>query len=513
MTNIPNVLSIAGTDPTGGAGMHADLKSVAAARGYGMAVVTALVAQNTQGVREIHVPEMSFLRAQLDAVSDDVRIDALKIGMLGSVAIIDTVAAWLDETKLTIPIVLDPVMVATSGDRLLEPAAEDRLKQFISHATVITPNIPELAIIADATQPQSWEQACDLAVQVATRFDVAVIVKGGHLSGGEAGNAVATSQGVVAEFSLPRINTKNTHGTGCSLSAALATRLAAGDDLSTALSWASQWLHHSLITADQLQVGNGHGPVHHFSRLWALADAADTRPDQHLISRSLRGDHTVTPVIPRIKAAGPHTQLLWEQTALAWQQISELKFINQLAAGTLTSSDFTFYQDQDAQYLREYSRALAQLSAKAPQPEAQIAWAKGAADCLVVESALHQEWLGADYHSDGPSPVTSAYTDFLNSTISLSDYVVGAAAVLPCYWLYAEIGEELAQHNHPEHPYHQWLSMYGSPEFRSATETAIDHVEQAFAQATDVQRDKAQTAYLAACAHEVAFFDQAHRRG
>lgn len=516
MSNIPNILSIAGTDPTGGAGIQADLKSIAAARGYGMCVVTALVAQNTQGVREIHVPDMGFLRAQLDAVSQDVRIDAIKIGMLGTVEIINTVAQWLDDNEnilATVPVVLDPVMVATSGDRLLDRAAEKQLRAFLSRATVITPNIPELALLGDCEKPQSWEQACQVAIDVAARFDVIVIVKAGHLTGSEAGNAVATKDGIVAQYSATRIDTPNTHGTGCSLSAALATRLAAGEEVTTALGWVSRWLHHSIATSGQLQVGQGHGPVHHFSQMWALADAADTRPSQQLVNRSLSGNHNAKTVVPHIAPAGPHTQELWELTALSWQRIIELPFITQLKAGTLNASDFTFYQDQDAQYLQQYSRALAQLSTKAPDTAAQIAWAQGATECLVVESALHNEWLGTDYHSEGSSPITSAYTDFLNATIALNDYVVGAAAVLPCYWLYAEVGEELAKHNHPAHPYHAWLSMYGSKEFRQATQDAITRVEQALASAPASQRKQAQTAYLTACAHEVGFFDQAHRRG
>lgn len=175
---IPRVLSIAGTDPTGGAGVQADLKSIAANGGYGMAVVTALVAQNTQGVRSIHVPPMSFLREQLDAVSDDVRIDALKIGMLGTVDIIATVADWLAQHRPPV-LVLDPVMVATSGDRLLDAAAEDALRALLHQADLITPNMPELAVLADAAEASDWPQVLQQAQQVASRYQVHVLAKGG----------------------------------------------------------------------------------------------------------------------------------------------------------------------------------------------------------------------------------------------------------------------------------------------------------------------------------------------
>ena len=146
MDTIPRVLSIAGTDPTGGAGVQADLKSIGAAGGYGMAVVTALVAQNTQGVREIHTPPQSFLDAQLQSVFDDVQVDAIKIGMLGDVETTETVANWL--LRVGVPVVvLDPVMVATSGDRMLSEEAEQAVRELTRLATVVTPNLPELAML------------------------------------------------------------------------------------------------------------------------------------------------------------------------------------------------------------------------------------------------------------------------------------------------------------------------------------------------------------------------------
>ena len=147
-TSIPRVLSIAGTDPTGGAGIQADLKSIAANGGYGMAVVTALVAQNTMGVRSVHLPPASFLIEQLDAVSDDVEIDAVKIGMLANAEIIDTVRGWLGRVRPPL-VVLDPVMVATSGDRLLDVEAEVAMRSLLSQVDLVTPNIPELAVLAE----------------------------------------------------------------------------------------------------------------------------------------------------------------------------------------------------------------------------------------------------------------------------------------------------------------------------------------------------------------------------
>lgn len=292
--SIPNVLSIAGTDPTGGAGIQADLKSFAAHRGYGMCVVTALVAQNTQGVREIHLPPVSFLRAQLDAVSEDVALDAIKIGMLGTEEIITTVAQWLDALERSdvggrgddggddddgaLPVlVLDPVMVATSGDRLLDAAAESALISFLHRADLITPNVPELALLAGAEPATDPTGLISQARTVADAHQVVVLAKGGHLDDASAQEQVVDTlvyplhEGVRAEeeqFLSPRIHTQNTHGTGCSVSAALATLAAHGHSWSSALPVVKDWMTAALEDSELLDVGQGHGPIQHFAQLW-----------------------------------------------------------------------------------------------------------------------------------------------------------------------------------------------------------------------------------------------------
>jgi hydroxymethylpyrimidine/phosphomethylpyrimidine kinase len=263
---IPNILSIAGTDPTGGAGIQADLKSISANGGYGMCAITALVAQNTQGIREVFYPPASFLRSQLDAVSDDVRIDAIKIGMLGSLDVIQTVSEWLDGQ--TAPVVLDPVMVATSGDRLLDQVAERALIQLARRVQILTPNVPELAVLAGGEPAVDSAASFTQAARVAQTTGALVIAKGGHLSGVEVVDALVAADGVVMRSSHPRISTKNTHGTGCSLSSALATRYALTGSWEQALIEASDWLAGAIAYADELQVGHGHGPVHHFAQLW-----------------------------------------------------------------------------------------------------------------------------------------------------------------------------------------------------------------------------------------------------
>lgn len=510
---IPNILSIAGTDPTGGAGIQADLKSISAAGGYGMCVVTALVAQNTHGVRSIHVPPQDFLKEQLDAVFDDVEVDAVKIGMLGDVDTTKTVSDYLAAHPVPI-VVVDPVMVATSGDRLLTEDAEDAMRQFVrDHASVVTPNIPELAVLAGTTPAETFDEALEQGRDYAKAADVSVVVKGGHLKEGYASNALVTPDGNVEVAHVPRVDTKNTHGTGCSLSSALAARLAI--DADNALSWTSSWLHEAIAHADELNVGTGHGPVDHFHRSRRLAAAASTQPWK-LIDDWTNPTDPSSPVIePKIPAAGPFTRELWEKAARAvWPQTLELPFIRALRDGTLPEEQFAFYLVQDAYYLREYARTLATVSAKAPDAEDQVWWSQSATASIEAESDLHRSWIAQnDIEADTPpSPVTLGYVNMLTSTAALRDYVVGATAVLPCFWLYAEVGLHLAESNHPDHPYNAWLSMYGGEDFTDAVRMALQSVEKALSGASEKQRADAEEAFMHACYYEREFFDQASRR-
>lgn len=506
----PNILSIAGTDPTGGAGIQADLKSIAAAGGYGMCVVTSLVAQNTQGVREIHTPPQEFLKAQLDAVFDDVQVDAVKIGMLGDAETTKTVSDFLKANSVPV-VVVDPVMVATSGDRLLTEDAEDALREFVrEHASVVTPNIPELAVLADTQPAQTLEEAMEQGLSYAKAAGVNVVVKGGHLREGMASNALVTPEGGIQIAEVPRVDTKNTHGTGCSLSSAFAARMAIDPD--TALAWTSSWLHEAIAHADELNVGTGHGPVDHFHRPRRLAAAGSTQPWK------LLDDWTAPPTSPvlepKIEAAGPFTRDLWEKAAAkVWPETLDLPFIRALRDGTLPQEQFSLYQVQDAYYLREYSRALASLSVKAPDAEDQVWWAQSATAAIEAESELHRAWISAhDVDADTPpSPVTLSYVNMLKSEASLSDYAVGAAAVLPCFWLYAEVGLHLAENNHADHPYNAWLSMYGGDDFIDGVRIALQSVEKALSNASEEQRAKATDAFMYACYYEREFFDQASR--
>ncbi|MGI5128764.1 bifunctional hydroxymethylpyrimidine kinase/phosphomethylpyrimidine kinase [Pseudonocardia sp. CA-107938] len=287
MTGVPRVLSIAGTDPTGGAGIHADLKSIAANGGYGMAAVTALVAQNTRGVRSIHVPPPAFLAEQLDAVSDDVEIDAVKIGMLFDGDIVAVVRDWLARVRPPL-VVLDPVMVAASGDRLLAPDAEEAVRGLVTHTDLVTPNMPELAALLDEPPATAWSDVLEQARRLAAAHGVRVLAKGGHLGGPHAPDALVAPDGTTTEFATARIDTTNSHGTGCSLSSAVATLRVRLDSWEEAVEAAKRWLTASIAAADDLHVGGGSGPVSHFAQLWAAADQAGGQVSPQPVSRAAR---------------------------------------------------------------------------------------------------------------------------------------------------------------------------------------------------------------------------------
>ena len=542
---VPRVLSIAGTDPSGGAGIQADLKSIAASGGYGMCVTTSLVAQNTCGVREVFTPPLEFLTAQLAAVFDDVTVDAVKIGMLGDADTIRTVRTWLSEHPVPV-VVLDPVMIASSGDRLLQAEAEQALRDLVPLVNVITPNIPELAVLCEKEPAQTFDEAHEQAANLAAATGTTVIVKGGHLCGQDAGNTAVFPDGTCAHVRTPRLDSRNTHGTGCSLSSSLATRLGVellqhaevaehtaeqsvltSEDTHRALQWSTHWLHESIAAGAGLQVGSGegHGPVDHAARARRLEAAASAYPWHHLLATTDSEGNTLDGTSPErllpvspvpageavVKPAGPWTAALWAAGGETWHQILDLPFVRALGDGTLDEDLFAFYLDQDALYLRDYSRALATLSARADTAEAQVHWAAGAHEAIAAESQLHEGWLANRARLGGPSPITMGYTNFLRATAAGDDYVVGAAAILPCYWLYEEVGAVLSSQNHADHPYAEWLSMYGGEEFAADVARSLAEVERAFETASPAQRVRAARAYLSACVYEREFFDQAHR--
>jgi len=267
---ITNVLTLAGVDPSGGAGIFADLKTFSALGTYGAGIVVALTAQNTQGVTGVHLIPAAFVTQQIDTLFADVRIDAAKVGMLANAELVATVAAGLRRYGVR-RLVVDPVMVSKSGHHLLQPDAVEALRrELLPLAEVVTPNLPEAGVLLGRAEPRTIDEmrtaARDLH-QFGSRY---VLLKGGHLEGEESIDILDDGQTQV-ELRSPRIVTRNTHGTGCTLSAAIAALLPQRATTTDAVRDAKAYLTAAIAAADQLSVGHGHGPVHHFHNLWSMS--------------------------------------------------------------------------------------------------------------------------------------------------------------------------------------------------------------------------------------------------
>jgi hydroxymethylpyrimidine/phosphomethylpyrimidine kinase len=261
----PIALTIAGSDSSGGAGIQADLKTFAAFGVYGASAITALTAQNTCGVSGIHPVPAAFVTAQIDAVFDDLDVAAVKIGMVAELSIIEAIAAALARWKPK-HIVLDPVMVATSGDRLQSTEAVSALRErLIPKASLITPNLPEAAALLDESVAADETAIARQGKRLLAMGARAVLIKGGHGQGTESIDYLFAGGDVLA-LRAPRIATRNTHGTGCSLSSAIAASLARGETLEQAVRNAKAWITEAIAAADRLGVGKGRGPIHHFHR-------------------------------------------------------------------------------------------------------------------------------------------------------------------------------------------------------------------------------------------------------
>ncbi|WP_050604599.1 bifunctional hydroxymethylpyrimidine kinase/phosphomethylpyrimidine kinase [Ruegeria sp. 6PALISEP08] len=261
-------LTIAGSDSGGGAGIQADLKAMSALGVFGASVITAVTAQNTQAVTAVHGIPLDVIEAQIYAVLSDLDVKAVKIGMLATPKIIQTVANGLADFQG--PVVLDPVMIAKSGDALLAQEAIQTLRDvLLPMAAVLTPNLPEAARLLDAQEAETPDEMAAQGQALCALGARAVLMKGGHGAGEVCHDLLIDPTGIVAEFRAPRRNTKNTHGTGCTLSSSITAGLAKGMPLKNASAQAHEYLQGAITRADELNVGSGHGPVHHFHQVWS----------------------------------------------------------------------------------------------------------------------------------------------------------------------------------------------------------------------------------------------------
>lgn len=263
---IPNVLSIAGSDPSGGAGIQADLKAISANGAFALAAITALTAQNTQGVSGVHLVPPAFVRDQINAVFDDIHVDAVKLGMIANADIAQSVVDALADRD--VPIILDPVMIAKGGASLLDPDAIAVVRDaLLPIATILTPNLPEAAQLLGMPVAQARDEMADQGRKLCALGADAVLMKGGHLPDADCPDCLVTPSNITW-FEGARTLTRNTHGTGCTLSSALAAQLAKTGDVHDAVAAAKSYVSHAITHADQLSVGSGHGPTHHFAELY-----------------------------------------------------------------------------------------------------------------------------------------------------------------------------------------------------------------------------------------------------
>ncbi|WEV69736.1 bifunctional hydroxymethylpyrimidine kinase/phosphomethylpyrimidine kinase [Bifidobacterium sp. ESL0775] len=534
------VLSIEGSDPIGGAGTMADMKAFTAQGVFGYAAMTSVLAQNTQGVTDIVNVEPSFLLAQLKAVSDDADIDAMKIGMLGTPELVDTVRGWLvellkdyqanDKPKPTV--VLDPVMYAKSGDRLLTAEAEQALGTLIPLADIITPNAMELAALDTmvngaksnsnipctasienqpsdgnnqtnkstqlAQTPQSCEEMEYLAKSVAARFGVAVYAKGGALAlnGSKECTDILVvpthengKEPVITRIEGAAVPTQNVHGTGDTLSSTLAALRPQCEDWAETAKRAKAWMTGAIAAADSLHVGHGHGPV------------------------DFTWQHSPTGL--------SFTEDYWRRTKETRERIATMPFIERMLDGTLPLDDFSFYLHQDDIYLTDYTSLLALASSRAADPHERAFFADAASYGLEEGLTFHRQWYREYGFSVEQAPVSETTAAYLGHEYRFTDtgsYPALVAVVMPCYWVYSVIGQEMEHQvrvrrlDLDHHPYGLWIRMYADPGFASRTLEELRICDRLAAEGTMADYNRMMDAALGSTEHEYRFFDQALAR-
>ena len=265
---VPITMTIAGSDSSGGAGIQADLKTFSALKTYGCSAITAITAQNTQGVQHVKLLTPDVVIAQCQSILSDINVAAIKIGMLGNLAIIEALAEYLESLPQHPPLIIDPVITSTSGSQLLESKAITALKQTLfPKASLITPNLPEASQLLNVPIPKDTQDMIHLLDDLLALGSQAVLLKGGHLIG-ERSTDLFFDGCEASSLTAPYINTKNTHGTGCSLSAAITAFHAQKYSMKEAVIEAKAYVHTSIVHADELKIGKGRGPIHHFSQWW-----------------------------------------------------------------------------------------------------------------------------------------------------------------------------------------------------------------------------------------------------
>ena len=438
-----SVLTIAGSDPSGGAGLQADLKTFSTLECYGMSVVTALTAQNTQGVQRLHSLPATFVREQLHSIFDDIHhVDAIKIGMLERKEIIDEVSAFLRQRQTLPPIVVDPVMFAKSGDQIMNDQAISYLREnILPLATILTPNLREACRLLGCDQTNN---ITEIAFQLLKLGPKAVLVKG----------ADGCDCLVIEDEPTPIwigeksnwIETKNVHGSGCTFAAAIASFLARGDPLITAVQYAKVYITSAIRQGARYELGHGNGPVyHHRPSLTFIQDA-------------------------------------WFFVRDIYNQIKQLKFLRELQDGTLPFEKFEFYITQDYLFLLDREQICIKLASQTPNDEL-----KAVCQSMADASRSGMNTIFDKYNVKQPSPplnkssICAAYTEFLHHAANLNR-LAGLVALIPCSLIYQKIGESLKSMSKPTtrpESYKLWIETYSNQGRRERVEQLLSVVNKA----------------------------------
>lgn len=442
------VLTIAGSDPSGGAGLQADLKTFASLECYGMSVVTALTAQNTQGVQSIYSLPISFVREQLESIFHDIhQIDAIKIGMLEREEIIEQVVTFLRERSRLPALVVDPVMFAKGGDQLIRNQAINCLKEkVLPLATVITPNLHEARRLLDNPSIDNLET---IAFQLLKLGPQAVVIKGRD---GRDCLAIKDEDKPIWMGDLSDwIPTKNVHGTGCTFAAAIASFLARGESIVNAVQKAKLFITKAICEGARYQLGHGHGPVYH----------------QHYLQYI--GNNFI--------------QEVWFSIDDLYRRIQQLPFLLELADGCLPWQKFESFIHQDCLFLLDRAKVCSRFASKTDHELLRILFQSIHDKSMTVAGEVFSKYNIK--HSTAlatKSPVCSAYTEYLNQTSNI-DELTGLIALVPCTLIYQKIGEYLNKldtvRTNSNPSYRLWINTYSSEERRDRVENMLNIVNRA----------------------------------
>ncbi|KAI9304103.1 Phosphomethylpyrimidine kinase-domain-containing protein [Cunninghamella echinulata] len=461
--NIPKALTIAGSDSGGGAGIQADIKTMSSLQVYATSVITSVTSQNTLGVNGIHQLPASFVKQQITTVLDDIDAQAIKTGMLSSRETIQAVVEALKEyPEASHHLVVDPVMVSTSGSRLLSSeAVQTYLTHLLPITFIITPNIPEAEVLLglEANTIKDIEGMRDAAQQLAKFGPQYVLVKGGHLPQENLVTDILyeASTQQITEFTNQYVNTKNTHGTGCTLSAAIAAELAKGINVHDAVKNATTYIQEAIVTASE-SVGKGPGPVNHFHNLrWV--------------------PYTGQSFVNAIMNALPEG---------LWSKFIDHPFVRGLADGTTPKDSFIYYIKQDYLYLQHYARSAALAAYKSKDIDLCAANAKIVLH-IHKEMQTHikycEEWgiSKEEVLNTTESVFNVAYTRFVLDKGACGDQLDLQVAMAPCLLGYGDIGLKL--YNDPNtkregNPYWPWICTYASDDFQQAVKVGKELMEE-----------------------------------